>query len=117
MIGFSVRDNILQVGTGEITFPYRIWQAKELFGLLIVVLAIPPDSSDIDNIFAVNQQCEIVWQIQSRYALDKSCLDEPYTCVSVRGDCLMAVSYFGKRYLVNPETGTIIGRDRNGREW
>lgn len=117
MPGFSVRDNILQIGTGEIAFPYRIWEAKELFGLLIVVLAIPSDSSDIDNIYAVNQQCEIVWQIQSRDAFEMSYMKVPYSSVSARGDCLMAVEFYGKRYLVDPQNGTIIGRDRNGREW
>lgn len=117
MTVFAFREHRLHIGTAHIDFPYPILDAKQYADRVIVVLAIPHDSKEIDNVYAVSESCKILWQIQSRDAFETPDSHTPYVGVSVLDDCIQANDFSGARYLVDPRNGAIIGRNRCGRDW
>lgn len=117
MIDFYIQSNTLHIGTRKINFQYEILQVKEIGSLLIITLDIPANSNDIDNVYAVNSDCEMIWQIQSREKFQKNYFKVPYVGVSIQGELIKAIDFYGARFLVDPRNGSIVGRDQNGRDW
>lgn len=114
---YTIRANSLQIGAVRIDFPHPILKTEPFDDRLIIVLAIPADSNDTDNVYMVSRTGEILWQIQSRDAMDSKYLKTPYVGVFIRDDCIQVNDFYGARYLVDPRNGAIIGRNRSGRDW
>src|SRR5690554_5452341 len=83
-MNFSVESNVLKLGKREIKFPFKISHI-ETFGEVILVITDYYKSNINENVWGVNRQGEIIWQVPK--------VDE--------------VEFEGKRYtgITNPYTG------------
>ena len=72
---------------------------------------------ETENIYAVDAQGVLLWQIQSTETAGIARISVPYVGVSAADGLIRAVDYYGARILADPQTGRIVGRERNGRDW
>ena len=82
-----------------------------------VLLDIPYDSSELDNIYAVNLSGKIIWRIEKVAKKFPKLRHDPYAGISMLDDKLLARQFYGQRYLIDPATGKIIERYTVGRDW
>ena len=61
-MNFSIENNVLRIGQREILFPYQI-SHTEIFGEVILVITDYYKSDINENVWGVNGQGEIIWQI------------------------------------------------------
>ena len=114
---YSVTENELSVGDRIISFPHCIYAVESTETQLLILLEIPPDGKETDNIYAVGWDGAIRWRIQNRSAFEKCHSQMPYVGMRVMNEHLKVIDFCGIRYWVNPENGHIIERDTEGRYW
>lgn len=122
-ISVEINHNQLDVnGSKTVTFKHNIHSVIILDYQVIVLLEIPKNCYETDNVYSVSLNGEIQWQIQSRTAsseeYSKMSILMPYVGMHIREDNMLQVNDFsGGRYIFDPEDGHIIGRDTYGRDW
>lgn len=74
----------------------------------IVLLGIPFDKKDINNIYCLDYQAKLIWQsedLASRYPELKNPL--PYEQIGIKNDTIFASDFYGRNYAINADSGKI----------
>ncbi|ATW25758.1 hypothetical protein [Candidatus Formimonas warabiya] len=111
-INYSVRQGVLTVNGHTVSFSFPVRTVKEMDCLLVVLLAIPFDRLVYDNVYAVDSQGEILWQIQNAQEIFPGKNRLPYENMMIREGKIVVSDFYGARFFVNPANGEIIGRDQ-----
>ena len=107
MRNFIVDQNILFVGNNKMEFQSQIDNVKKCANLYIVLV----DEIGINNVYAVNEQAQIVWQIEDAGSVYSIINDVPYVGTRITESNQIVVTNFnGVTYTVNPTNGKIISR-------
>ncbi|MGE0911698.1 hypothetical protein ACQGRJ_17305 [Bacillus atrophaeus] len=110
MVNFS--NEKLKIGNIEVNFQHDILEIKELNDIIIVVLKLPPRSSERNNVYGVSKDGHIIWRISGP---DKSLagnLNVPYVGVSIEQCKRVAIIDFaGRRFFINEQDGTFLSMD------
>lgn len=82
-------------------------QHKEKF---IVLLGIPFNRNEINNIYCLDAQSNLIWQsedLSTRYPKLKNLL--PYEQIGIKDDTIFASDFYGRNYKINIDSGKIEG--------
>ena len=80
-------------------------QYKERF---IVLLGIPFNKTEINNIYCLDTQARLIWQSEDlsiRYPALKNLL--PYEQMGIKDDTIFASDFYGRNYKINVDSGKI----------
>lgn len=83
-----------------------ILQYKEKY---IVLLAIPFDSEEINNIYCLNSSADLVWQVEDLSTLYPSMLNLAYEHIGIKDGAIFATDFYGRSYKINIDSGLIEG--------
>ena len=86
-------------------------QYKEKF---IVLLGIPFNRTEINNIYCLDAQAKLIWQsedLSTRYPELKNLL--PYEQIGIKDDTIFASDFYGRNYTINVDSGKIEGFNIN----
>ena len=75
---------------------------------VIVLLSIPFNVDEIDNIYAVSLDCKINWKVESLSIINPNGNNLPYENMFLNNEELTATDFYGRRYFINTINGTII---------
>ena len=109
-MNFSVENNILRVGQREIEFPCKI-SHTEIFGEVIVVITDYYKSDINENVWGINGQGEIIWQIPKVDQVDFQGkiypgINDPYTGLfKIDGHTARLGNWRGGDYEIDTSTG------------
>jgi hypothetical protein len=105
----TIQGDTIVFDTGKaISFPFPVVQAVDYPSLTVVRLDTPPGSAFNENVFGVNDQGAVLWQVPKRkhvYA------DSPYTGMQRQGDNAVLSNWDGLEVTVEAATGAVIRED------
>jgi len=106
MSNFVVEKEKLIFNSGKVvTFLYPIKKTLEFNDVIVVMLEIPPKTGYSNNVFAVNQEGEILWQIGKHpQNLDASV----WLDLNRKGEDAQIGNWDGLELIVEPATGKIL---------
>lgn len=108
----------LHINNSSVYFNYNIQSIIVLNEKIIVLLDIPMGCKEIDNIYAVDMNANIIWRIQSmKERFPENRFFTPYVGVSYNDDQIVANDFNGGRYVISSIDGKIIGTMNTGRLW
>lgn len=107
----KVNANELSIDGKIIKFNYDIRDTKVDNNQVIVLLSIPFNVDEIDNIYAVSLDCKINWKVESLSIINPNGNNLPYENMFLNNDELTATDFYGRRYFINTTDGKILKKD------
>lgn len=104
---FCYEKDVLYVGEKSRKFPHDILDVAEYGEKLIVLLEIPYESDDINNIYCIDKEANICWQSENLEKLYPERSNLPYERIRVRDSVVYATDFAGRCYHISPEDGKI----------
>lgn len=101
----------MTIGSYKRQFTHLIRDAILFDNKIVVLLEIPFNDNTINNIYAVNRKCDILWQSEDISRVYKNQLLLPYEQMVVENGEIRASDFYGRRYYINGDNGKIIKRD------
>lgn len=75
---------------------------------IVVMLDVPPKSGFNENVYGINFDGQILWQIAARkYVYD----DSPYTGIGYKNGMAALYNWDGLESVVDPKTGKVLEED------
>ena len=106
----EVLGNRVIVEGGAIQFDNNIFEAAECDGKIIVVFDTDEDAG-YDNVYCYTLEKKLIWRIKPVPVKIGGTARTPYVGVDiVNGKCRI-IDFFGRRFIINIETGEIISKD------
>lgn len=107
--------NRLITSTFEIEFDYDISKVEYDNGIYLVLLEIPKGSTEVDNLFGVDEKGKICWRVQSIKEAFEIPQNTPYVSLVVASKGVAKVtSFYGLRFTVNTSNGKLIEKESIG---
>lgn len=91
------------------SFEHNIRTVLQYKGKYIVLLAIPFDSEEINNIYCLNSCADLMWQAEDLSALYPSMPNLPYEHMGIKDGAIFATDFYGRSYKINIDSGKIEG--------
>lgn len=101
----------LEINGQTLQFDDPIRDIKIIGDLAVVLLSVPFESDETDNLYAVGADGKIRWRSQrlkERFPNEKLLA---YEQMAVLENKIAATDFYGRRYSIDPENGKILGRD------
>ncbi len=108
---YRFEKNVLEINSRKRTFEYEIRQVIELSECYYVLLSIPFNKSEINNIFCVDKNNDLLWRAQDLNVLFPDLKNLPYEQMGIKEDKLYASDFYGRNYTINILNGNIEGCD------
>ncbi len=99
------------IGKKRKRFTYLIRDAKLCKDKVIILLDIPFNDNEINNLFAIDENCEIVWQAEDLRGVFVNQTLLPYEQMVIVDNEVRVSDFYGRRYYINSDNGKIIKRD------
>ncbi|WP_346353375.1 hypothetical protein [Azotosporobacter soli] len=106
---YEVKGSTLVINSRQVKFDFNIRDTIERFDSIIVLLGIPFTADDINNIYCLNKNGEVIWQSENLNALYPELKNLPYEQMGVKDGVLHASDFYGRSYMIDVRTGKIIG--------
>ena len=106
--GIKIDKNKLSINGKVIKFNYDIREIKERSNQVIVLLSIPFNMTEIDNVYSVSLEGEINWRVESLNKINPSGNNMPYENMYLKKDELTVSDFYGRRYFIDITNGSII---------
>lgn len=107
----KINNKILQIGSYQCDFKRSIKQVKKVGYIYILLLEGLEGKQEINNVYGVNNTGGILWRIQSPEKGMAGIARYPYVGLSVVGEIIGAVDFFGRRFEIDIKNGSILGFD------
>ncbi len=107
---FQCEKNHIEINSNSYDFEFDIRVVIEHKEKYIVLLAIPFNKAEINNIYCLDEQAKLVWQSEDlsiRYPELKNLL--PYEQMGIKDDIIFATDFYGRNYQINVNNGKIEG--------
>lgn len=108
----NVIGNCIMLPNGKSqVFPYSIWDYKLHRDMVFILLDYPADGGVNENVYALNNQGSIVWQIE-KVSCPGGVKDCPFTGINIdpKTGNLWLYNWSGYLFTVVPETGEILAK-------
>ncbi|RKM58185.1 hypothetical protein D6853_01205 [Butyrivibrio sp. X503] len=108
---YKFEKNHIEINNRGYDFEFEIRTVIQYKKSFIILLAIPYDSNEINNIFCLDADAKVNWQsedIACKYPELKNLL--PYEQMGLKEDKIYASDFYGRNFKINAETGKIEGR-------
>lgn len=111
-IDISFNQNKLLVNSHEAEFRYPIERVVELDSLLIVLLEVPFNEYECGNIWGVDFEGNLLWQVQDPAGIPNIFDPLPFKSIEIsRSGEVVAADFSGRRMKIDIAGGKILGRD------
>ncbi|URZ01287.1 hypothetical protein [Clostridium felsineum] len=77
----------------------------------MVLLSIPFDKTEMDNLYAISKQGKVVWRVQRLNTVFFNQNNLPYEQMNVNENFITATDFYARRYFINPLNGNIEKSD------
>lgn len=109
-IVFRIQDKRLIVTDRDnqnhvVDFIWSIAEVRPIRSVLVVMLEPDPGACYNENVFGLNEDAKIIWQIPPRRHVSQ---DSPYTGLSVSDAELTAYNWSGRQLTIDPSTGAVL---------
>lgn len=112
MENYTTNNNILKTEEFILPFDHDIADVKLVNNMFIILLRIPKGSKEVDNLFGISSNGNMVWRVQSVQEAFNIQHNTPYIAVDIINDAMIQVTnFYGMRYGVNPKNGYLINRE------
>lgn len=108
---FRFEGDTVIIGKKRKRFTYLIRDAKLCKDKVIILLDIPFNDNEINNLFAINENCEILWQSEDLRGVFINQTLLPYEQMVIVDNEVRVFDFYGRRYYINSDNGKIIKRD------
>lgn len=88
-------------------FKYDIRKVVKYEGRYVVLLSIPFNSQEINNIYCLDSQGNLVWRSEDLATLYPTIKNLPYEQMGIKDDAIYASDFYGRNYKINLDTGKI----------
>ncbi|EHI97938.1 hypothetical protein CDLVIII_1238 [Clostridium sp. DL-VIII] len=107
----KINENILTINTIDVRFDHNIRDVKICGELIIVLLAIPFNETELDNLYAISKYGKTVWRVQGLNKVFPNQNNLPYEQMNVKENEITVTDFYARRYFINPLNGNIEKRD------
>lgn len=107
----KINENILTINNIDVRFDHNIRDVKICGDLIIVLLAIPFNETELDNLYAISKHGKIVWRVQELNIVFWNQNNLPYEQMNVNENEITVTDFYARRYFINPLNGDIEKRD------
>ncbi len=106
----SFVDNKLILPTAKLSFKYNIYSVAKIKGGVAVLLDIPTNSQEVDNIYAIDLNGQKLWRVQSVKEFNpKITRFSPYVGMTLlKNGNISATNFFGLTYEISFKNGTLL---------
>ena len=107
---YQYEKNHIEINNNSYDFEFDIRAVIEHKEKYVVLLAIPFNKTEINNIYCLDGQAKLIWQsedISVRYPELKNLL--PYEQMGIKDDIIFASDFYGRNYQISVNTGKIEG--------
>ena len=105
---YQYKKNHIEINNNSYDFEFDIRAVIEYKENYVVLLAIPFNKTEINNIYCLDSQAELVWQSEDlsvRYPELKNLL--PYEQMGIKDDTIFASDFYGRNYKISFNNGKI----------
>jgi hypothetical protein len=109
---FEYKKNRIEINNSIYYFKFDIRTVIPYKNNYIVLLSIPFNDSEINNLYCLNSHAELLWQSQDLsllYQNSKNLL--PYEQMGFKDGYIYASDFYGRNYKINVNNGKIEGFD------
>lgn len=106
---YEYENNQIEINRHKYCFDYNIGTVIYYQKKYIVMLTIPDEAADINNIFCLDEQANLLWQSEDLNLLYPGYKNEPYANVGIKDGYIYASDFVGCNYKISLETGKIVG--------
>lgn len=99
----------IEINNGSFDFEFDIRTVVQYREKYIVLLGIPFDREEINNIYCLDDRANLVWQSEDLNILYPESKNLPFEQMGIKDDILFASDFYGRNYEINAENGKIIG--------
>ena len=107
----------------KVDFDYNIKDIQYIDNIYIILLDIPNNVDEIDNVYGVNEKGEIIWRIENpekTFPVNKTGKPEydnialsVYVSINFNPDMLLtATTFFATKYVVDYKTGKLLKKEQ-----
>lgn len=106
----SFVDNKLILPTAKLSFKHNIYSVAKIKGGVAVLLDIPTNSQEVDNLYAIDLNGQKLWRVQSVKEFNPQITRlSPYVGITLlKNGNILATNFFGLSYEVSFKNGTLL---------
>ena len=107
---YQYKKSHIEINNNSYDFEFDIRAVIEYKEKYIVLLAIPFNKTEINNIYCLDAQAKLIWQAEDlsvRCPELKNIL--PYEQMGIKDDIIFASDFYGRNYQINVNNGKIEG--------
>lgn len=103
--------NILTVNNTEVKFNRNIRDVKICRDIIVVLLEIPFNETELNNLYGISKQGKIVWRAEDLEKLFPNQNHLPYEQMIVKNNQIIVTDFYARRYFINCTNGNIEKTD------
>ena len=105
-MNYSIINDCLFVNNTHVEFKYPVYKVLSINQTIVVLLQTQQVEIYNENIFGVNENGQIIWQVQERPNFKLEGYKQPFTNIWIAVDGkLMCVDSIGVNFLIDPLDG------------
>lgn len=104
---YIVDGNMLKINSNKILFQNEIREVVMYNGCFIVLLSVPYNTIDIDNIYCVDENGSLLWQVEGLSKVFPDLKALPYEQMGIKEETLFASDFYGRNYTIDLSNGKI----------
>ena len=114
---YGIVEHSLETEKFKIGFEYKIADVKYWDEIFVVLLSIPNKVDEIDNIYGVSVDGDIIWRIENPIKAFKITIQEQgysyyrmsvYVDIQLNRGVFTGTTFFGVKYTFNHKTGKLL---------
>lgn len=107
---YQYKKSHIEINNNSYDFDFDIRTVIQYKETYVVLLAIPFNKTEINNIYCLDADAKLVWRVEDlavRYPELKKLL--PYEQMGIKDDIIFASDFYGRNYQINVTNGKIEG--------
>lgn len=104
---YKYQMNELIINDIKRTFNYDVRNVLEFNKYYFILLSIPFDKSEINNIYCVDNKNDLLWRSEDLNVLFPEQKNLPYEQMGIKDNELYASDFYGRNYCINPLNGRV----------
>lgn len=108
-MSYSISKKTLKLASGKkVEFEYPIYKAVEIGDVIVVCLGIPVDRQFNENVFAVDRDGRVLWQVNPVTPIKPISKGGGYVGIGNAAGLVRLFNWDGMVYDVDPNTGVVV---------
>lgn len=104
---YQYNKNKFIINGKTVEFSFEIRKVLEYKDKYIILLSIPYDKNELNNIFCLDKKGTIIWKAEDLNKLFPKLKNIPYEQMGIINDQLFASDFYGRNYKINLFDGKV----------